>query len=220
MNLPFTLVVPTEVEAGYLREHKPVICGVGSTMARRCVDDLIDEIDKGSVATRGVVLAGFGGGLSDTLAVGDTVIPCVVTHAGDELRCGHRLVEAGRSLVTVDAVITDPAEKRSLGESSDAEVADMEGYEFARWCTEYGLEWVILRAISDGVDDALPEPIGDWVTPEGKTKVSAALTWAGIRPGRLAELTRLKARADKAGAALRAAVIRLAETWPPDASPD
>ncbi|MEO0588531.1 MAG: hypothetical protein AAF078_12935 [Planctomycetota bacterium] len=214
MALPFTVVTPTEVEAGYLRGlGDVVVSGVGEGAATRAVAALEGDVSA-------IVLAGFCGGLADGLAVADVVVPervideageAIVVDVGEGLSTGH-------TLVTVNAVVTQPADKRTLGARTGADAADMESVAFLRACAGRGMAGAVVRAVSDGVDDALPASIGDWVTPEGKSRVSAALGWAGVRPGRLAELTRLKARADRAGASLREAVIRLSETWPPDGS--
>ncbi|MEM1210116.1 MAG: hypothetical protein AAGI54_12695 [Planctomycetota bacterium] len=213
MSLPFHVIVPTEVEAGYLRGLDTIVCGVGGDAVQTAVQRL-------ATTPRPAVLAGFAGGLVDEMPVGSVVMPGELSCDGRPTVCAPSPASAEHRLITVDEVVTDAAGKRRLGETSGAHLADMEGHAFAEACEAAGRPWLVVRAVSDGVDHALPEPIGDWVTPEGRTRVSAAMKWAGFRPGRLAELSRLKARADKAGAALRAAVTRLAETWPPAASPD
>ncbi|MEM6757009.1 MAG: hypothetical protein AAF586_07575 [Planctomycetota bacterium] len=221
MELPFTLMVPTDVEAGYLKGLRPMKrCGVGESAGSEVVSYTNLDLDEDPTLPRCLVLAGFAGGLVDGLAVGDVVVPNHVQRPGHESRVVEHLACTGHGLVMAERVVTRSDAKRELHRQTGADVADMEGHCFAEWCEDADLDWLIVRAVSDAVDDALPEPIGDWVTPEGRTRVSAAMKWAGFRPGRLAELSRLKARADKAGAALRAAVIRLAETWPPAASPD
>jgi nucleoside phosphorylase len=227
-TLPLTLLVPTQAEAGYLKAlGEPTVCGVGGDAVRQAVEAIAsraaDRSASGSAAARRVVLAGFAGGLIAPIAVGDVMIPEEVVSAdaadGQPIRCGKRPA-TGRRLVSVNDVVTTAAGKRALGDRSRADIADMEGHAFAAACVAHRLDWLIVRAVSDEVSDDLPEPIGRWVSPDGRTQVAAALAWAGLRPARYRQLQGLKARADLAGAALAKAVAHVAERWPDSARCD
>src|SRR5205814_10328916 len=103
------------------------VSGVGRKRAREAAERLIDS------RPALVVAAGFCGALKPSLRVGD-------------------IVESPR-IVTADHLVSDPAEKRRLGESHDA--VDMESSAVAEVCAARGVPFLAVRAVSDCVDTAL-----------------------------------------------------------------
>ena len=112
-----------------------------------------------------VLSAGFSGALRAGQRVGDLVLATeVVDHHGTSwattwpgaLPSGNwrPSMERGR-ILTMPALIADPAMKKSLGERFDALAVDMESATLARLCHKHNLPFGCLRAISDDLDTPL-----------------------------------------------------------------
>jgi adenosylhomocysteine nucleosidase len=101
-----------------------------------------------------VIAAGFAGGLKPELKIGDIVWATeVVDLAGGRWRTSWPPEPAthfhcGR-LLTVDTLIADSARKFALGSAHSALAVDMESAVVARLCTEAGMPFACVRAISD-----------------------------------------------------------------------
>ena len=122
-----------------------------------------------------LICVGFGGALSPCLKAGDIVL-ChqlrCLTHAPDPpLLADARLLQATDSArggmkgqaqivvgggITADRLITEPKEKKALGESFASIVVDMESYWVARLAKDKGLPFFAIRAISDEMTFPLP----------------------------------------------------------------
>lgn len=103
------------------------VSGVGRARARRATELLCDS------RPEFVIAAGFCGALVSSLRVGDIV--------------------RSPQILTVDHLVTDPAEKCQLGESHDA--VDMESAAVEAVCARSGVPFLAVRAVSDTVDTAL-----------------------------------------------------------------
>lgn len=103
------------------------VSGVGRARARRAAEFLC------AARPELVVAAGFCGALVPSLRVGDVV--------------------KSPRILTVDHLVTDPAEKCRLGESHDA--VDMESAAVVAACAENRVRSLAVRAVSDTVDTAL-----------------------------------------------------------------
>ena len=68
--------------------------------------------------------------------------------------------------LTSDRVICQAAEKRLLGKLFVADVVDMEGFAILEYLQQFEVEVAILRVISDGCDDDLPD-LNSAISPEG-----------------------------------------------------
>jgi adenosylhomocysteine nucleosidase len=79
------------------------------------------------------IAAGFCGALVPALRIGDVV--------------------TSPRIITVDHLVTDPAEKRKLGQSHDA--VDMESAAIADVCAARGVPFRAVRTVSDTVDTVL-----------------------------------------------------------------
>jgi adenosylhomocysteine nucleosidase len=106
------------------------ISGIGQVRARRTTEQVLKES-----TPRLVIAAGFCGALIATLKVGD-------------------IVRSPR-IVTVDRLICDPAEKRRLAETHDADAVDMESAAIEELCSARGIPFQAIRAVSDTTDATL-----------------------------------------------------------------
>ena len=156
-----------------------------------------------------VISAGFSGGLSPALKVGDLVLATeladveghtwTATWPGD-LPSGtwNPPVTRGRVLTTT-GLVDDPEQKRRLGEEYQAIAVDMESAVAARFCRQRGIPYGCLRSISDDWNTPL-SPAVAWLAPDGRVswwRLLAALIRSPRLMGelwRLAKQTRTAAR--------------------------
>jgi adenosylhomocysteine nucleosidase len=152
--------------AGKLAGKEVVIVesGVGAQAAARATTEAIKFYQP-----RWVVSAGFAGGLNETLRRGHILMADEVANlSGRLLPVGRKLdaqwlaaakgLHAGR-LLTVDAIIRQPAERRRLAAEHGVVACDMETFGVAEGCQQAGAKLLSVRIISDAVDDELPPEI-------------------------------------------------------------
>lgn len=126
-----------------------------------------------------VINVGFAGAIRSGLKIGDVVICRSCGIAGDPevssrmaantvksdehlLQAVRRLKDYDRKLMegdclTVPWIVTESAEKRKLGRSSDADVVDVEGYWFAEAADRQRLPFVAIKSISDTLEEEIPD---------------------------------------------------------------
>jgi adenosylhomocysteine nucleosidase len=167
-----------------------------------------------------VVGAGVAGALTPQLASGDVVVGRWVRDqdgeapASDEtwlaraLRLGARAAVA----VTVDRIVTRPSERlalaRDLPVDSVASV-DMESAAWTRTAERRHTRCLILRAISDGSSEALPDYLSECLDAEGGLSRRRVASRALARPGSLRSLLRLRRQARAAAEGLSKFLERL-----------
>jgi adenosylhomocysteine nucleosidase len=152
--------------AGKLAGREVVIVegGVGQKAAGRATVESIKFYQP-----KWVLSAGFAGGLNESLRRGHIVMADeVVNSAGEKISIDLRLdreslaatkgLHVGR-LLSVDAIIREPSERRQLAEKHAAIACDMETFAVAAACQKQGVPFLAIRIISDGVDDELPPEI-------------------------------------------------------------
>jgi nucleoside phosphorylase len=114
-----------------------------------------------------------------------------LTHVEDVPRIGRVIDEHGHAwetgetgvtLIGVDRVVSTPADKRALAESTAASIVDMESHGFIAACERRGFAWAVVRGVSDTPEETLPEEVLRWVTPRGDTRVGAAVLDMVKRP--------------------------------------
>ncbi|MDJ0733370.1 MAG: phosphorylase [Nostocaceae cyanobacterium] len=123
-----------------------------------------------------VLVMGLCGGLNPRYPVGEIVLYENCVKGKNLQKCHQTLITElsfrlpGRvSLVrglTSDRVICQAAQKRRLGEEFAADVVDMEGFAILEYFQQLGIGVAILRVVSDGCDDDLPE-LNSAISPEG-----------------------------------------------------
>lgn len=126
---------------------------------------------------------GYCGGCDPSLAAGDLVAASAVADArtADRIECdsglvarAHRMIAEhklrGRSgsIVTIDELIPSPHEKAFIGTKYEAVALDMESVSVAAACRAAGVPLLIVRAVLDPLDHALPD-FGDALDESGHT---------------------------------------------------
>jgi adenosylhomocysteine nucleosidase len=163
----------------HIRTH---VSGIGRVRARKAVEQLVRQAPR----PRLVIAAGFCGALAPGLTVGDVV--------------------TSPRIVTVDHLVSDPAEKRRLGEEHDADAVDMESAAVEEVCAAASVPFLAVRAVSDTVDTALSPALvkllsGGQVSP---LKAAAALA---RQPSLLGEFRRLARDTKRAAKKLAEALV-------------
>ena len=152
----------------------------------------------------GLVSFGLAAGLAPELRPGDLVLAeAVVLPDGRRLptdpawrcRCAAALAEAGMaphagSIAGTDRLLATRAAKRALFEATGALAADMESHAVAELASAAGMPFIVVRAISDGADQALPAAAIRFLGADGRIRPSA-LIGVIARPAALAALVRL-----------------------------
>lgn len=179
--------------------HSAVV-GIGARRAGESMRRLLAEHRPDRV-----LLVGFSGALTPDLAVGEVVGGQSVVHVDGRTwqLAGPKTQRCG-PLLCVDDVVDDPAKKSEIGRRFNALAVDMESTAVAEVCQNAQIRLTILRAISDGVDDALPPDLAGLVHPDGRANLMGVITYLVRHPNRLPALLSL-------GRATRLAGERLAE---------
>lgn len=150
------------------------VSGIGRERARIATEHLMREPPLPGL----VIAAGFCGALTSSLRIGDVVT---------------------ERIVTVDRLVSDPAQKRRLAEAHQADAVDMESAAVAGVCAAKGVPFLAVRAVSDTVGTALSAELVRLLSG-GRVSAWKALRALVRRPAllgqfrRLARDTRLAAR--------------------------
>jgi nucleoside phosphorylase len=188
---------------GTLRGVRVVVAATGD--GKRNADLGIRRLVQKLEPTR-VLALGIAGAISDDLAVGDLLISSEVME-GDQTLAWPDLqwleeaeigvpYDLGR-LVTVDEILSTPASKRSLWGKTwrdQPAAADMESACFARVAIAYNLPYLVARAISDDVEEVLPDFLEDCRAQDGSLDRRQVMWKALWRPRSWLPLFRLQRR--------------------------
>jgi adenosylhomocysteine nucleosidase len=167
-----------------------------------------------------VISAGFVGGLDRRLRRGDILLPTEVADESGRLRPIEQKIDPatvpepqrihmGR-LLTADRVVRLPREKAELGQKHQALAVDMESLAVVEVCRARNVPVLIVRIVSDAVDDTLPADIERLVqqkTPAARW--GAALGAVVNRPGSLKDMLALKETALEATDRLARVLARI-----------
>jgi len=189
--------------------------GARPTRARAEAARLIAE---GAV---GLVSFGLAGGLSPALASGDLVLAdAVVLPDGERIatdlawrsRLSARIEIAGRAphqaaVAGSDRLLATVAAKRALFAATGALAVDMESHAVAEVAHAAGRPFLVLRAIADPADQALPRAATVALGPGGEVRLLAVVRALLDRPAELPALLRLGRQSRRALAALRRVVL-------------
>lgn len=167
-------------------------CGPGPLATRQCVQS--------SAITDGpIILAGLAGALREDIAKGSAYVATrVIDDAGHAWQPtgipeGNLPDPSGLTIISTLHTITTTQERRALAERSSADLVDLESAAFAEAASAAGRQWAIVRGVSDGLHDALPENIDEWVDEQGRTRTSAVIAAILRRPALVGEVRRLRA---------------------------
>ena len=184
---------------GRYRERGIVLfeSGLGTVRAAKAAHALID-----AYRPRLVVSSGFAGGLDPRLRRYDLVAAdSLINATGSEITLDPAALvpwltevpdlHCGRML-TLDRIVRLSEEKRQLGERHQALAVDMESFAVAEICRERNVPLLVVRAISDALDDELPPDIGHLLSRKTFAgQLGAAVGSVFRRPGAAKDLVKL-----------------------------
>ncbi len=116
------------------------------------------------------------------------------------------------TLLGVTDVVGDPAAKRALHDRTGAALVDMESHVFAAWAVGRGQRWGVIRAVSDGPAESLPEELPRWVDERGRAKASRIVMDLVTRPALIGVARRVGRRTSAALAAAGAELDRVLDS--------
>jgi adenosylhomocysteine nucleosidase len=175
---------------------------------------------------RVVISAGFCGGLQphlrrDAVVVADRILmPDGRTQLIDAAFRETLRLPTGcvGPWLTVERIVTRSAEKRALGERTGAWACEMESSAVADACAARSVSFLAVRAVSDTVDDDLPddlEPLMNARTTAGTLGAVVGTLWR--RPASIKDLLKLKEHALTAAEALAKFLADVIAQLPEDA---
>lgn len=194
------LVVPLEFERRALLDTavsqacEIVCCGPGASRVGRWVASC------GS-PEQPLILVGLAGSLRADIATGTAYwVAKVIDDDGHEWKPTFQArddeTSGGRDLtiVSTQQAVTESAAKRTLAQRTGADLVDMESAAFAAAASQSQRPWAVVRGVSDGVEDSLPDDIEDWIDERGRTKTAAVISAIVRRPALLGAVRRLRAQ--------------------------
>ncbi len=166
-----------------------------------------------TVRPKALIGAGVAGGLTEGLSVLDVVASARVRQETEEapgpdpalLERASRAGARGGSLITVAAPAVSLATRRRLASwlaAGESGAVDMESAAWARAAAGRGTPYIVLRAISDTMDEELPAFLPDCVGEDGGISRRAVAVRALLRPASWAALARMRRRVEDCGPAL------------------
>jgi adenosylhomocysteine nucleosidase len=173
-----------------------------------------------------IVSAGFAGGVSPGLSVGDVVL-CDEIRTIDGSTAGElpRNTEDGLFTIagdlqrvgclTVKEMASTSEDKRSLGNRFPVAVVDMESYWVAEIATQAGVQSVVVRCVLDPVERTLPPLVEHLIGSGAVARLLRSLAYVVTRPMFIPDLLRLARETAKAKKALARTLESIASTpWP------
>ena len=180
--------------------------GIGIDLATRAVGRMLDrsEVDH-------VVVVGIAGGIGPSVAIGDLVVPRVVTDFPE--RRSYTPAPLGDLEPSGEIVSSDeygyPPDTLAAFIDSGVVAVDMETVAVAAACEARGVPWSAVRAISDRADDdTVDSATLTMVNPDGSPKVGAALGYVLCHPGKVPGLVKLARDATAAATTAARAAAR------------
>jgi len=136
------------------------------------------------------IAAGFGGGLSPDLAVGEIVV--VENFSAPSLMEAVGGLPARRgTLITTRQVVETAEQKKDLARHTGAIVVDMETAAIQRLCGPRGILMLSIRAISDTAGQDLPVPAEVWFNMKTqRPRPGRLVSYLAAHPGRIAPFAR------------------------------
>lgn len=199
----------------------PVFAAGGS--AQRAADAARRMLTEGAEL---LVSLGLAGGLDPTLRPGDLVIGSAVVVASEAAcraetavdwrdRAATALRETTPCVIAPiagsDTPVATAAAKAALFAATRAVAVDMESHGVARAAGEAGRPVVVVRAIADPADRAIPWSAMAGMAPDGSLRPAAVLGRLLLRPWEVPALARLARDSRAAHAALGRVALRLAD---------
>jgi adenosylhomocysteine nucleosidase len=190
--------------------------GEGPRNARRMLRSWLEKR-----SARAVINVGFAGSLSPLLQIGDIVVAREVrsrtesfdASASPLFQVAARIQNARPGIaLTVDEIICEAKAKRRLAENfADGEVVwvDMESAAIASVCGSLNVPFLIVRSISDALDEDLPLDFNRCRTSNGRVSARKVIGSLLVRPRALKGLIELQRRSEKCAERLAAFITEL-----------
>jgi adenosylhomocysteine nucleosidase len=175
-----------------------LVCGgIGAEAARRAADAVI-----AIYAAKVVYSAGFAGALDPELKVGDIVQPRRVVNAGDGSSVDLRVnPNRGAGVLVSFGAVASSAQKAKLRESFGAQAVDMEASAVARAAEARGVEFAVVKVISDEFDFSFPS-MERFVDSNGRFLETRFAGFAAVRPWLWPQVWRLARNSNRASRSL------------------
>jgi adenosylhomocysteine nucleosidase len=182
-----------------------VCAGIGAEAARRATEAIIREVNPVRV-----ISVGFAGALDNSLQVGQVLQPRTVINAADGVRTE---VGSGEGVLVSSATVADQEQKIRFGETYGASAVDMEAAAVAQGARARGVEFAVLKAISDAADFSLPA-IEGFVADDGTFRSFRFGCHAALRPWLWGTTMALARNSSKASEALCGALASYLANYP------
>lgn len=198
--------------------YQAEFCGFPITLVQagvgKNVSEIIHQLSK-NFSIQFMISSGFAGSVNPLVGVGDLVIGKHVFSSlqeiseervciGSALPCDASAVELAVKIssidslkfhcgdvLSVDKIIRQSALKKHIGKQTSAIAVDMESFAIAERAHALGVPFIVVRAISDGVDEDME--IGEnMVTKGGGVNISATARYLINKPHRIPYLNRLR----------------------------
>ena len=202
------------------REPQPELelleTGEGIANAERSLEAWLERRN-----ARAVLSIGFAGALSAALQVGDLVVAKSVHGSNAEpdpelLATALGMDEEGAThpgvAVTSERILWQAAEKRAFaGRLAENEIGfvDMESTAIASVCLGRGVPFLIVRSITDLLDEDLPLDFNQCRDSEGRVNSSKVMKAALLKPGSINGLLELRKRSELCAERMAVFVRRL-----------
>jgi len=176
------------------------VCGgIGLPAAQKAAEAVVSAF-----CPEVLISVGFAGSLDHGCRVPEVLVPAKVIDArsGKEYRAANPTTES--TLLSVDS-IADSASKQELARLYGAQAVDMEAAAVGQVACKHGLEFRVVKAISEDVDFPLP-PLGRFLGEDGEFRTGAFVSHLTVRPWLWVPVWNLGRNTAQAAAALSAAL--------------
>jgi nucleoside phosphorylase len=170
-----------------------LVCGgIGAEAARRATEAVIREVNPARA-----ISVGFAGALDASLRVGHVLEPRTVINAADGVRTE---VGPGEGILVSSTTVAGKEQKARFGKAYGAIAVDMEAAAVAQGAQARGVEFGVLKAISDAADFNLPA-LDRFVAHDGSFHSVRFAGYVALRPwlwGTTIALARNSSKASRA----------------------
>jgi adenosylhomocysteine nucleosidase len=180
-----------------------LICGgIGPEAARRATEAVIQE-----VSPERVISVGFAGALDASMNVGDVFMPRTVINAADGVRSD---AGTGEGVLVSSSVVAGKDQKVRFAKAYGAILVDMEAAAVALGARARGIEFGVVKVISDRSDFDMPA-LDRFVAGDGTFKSARFAFHVALRPRLWGTAIALARNSSKASHALCAALMSYLE---------
>jgi adenosylhomocysteine nucleosidase len=171
-----------------------LICGgIGAAAARRAAEAAIAIYSPALICS-----AGFAGALDPALKIGDVLQPQRVVNASDGSTV---ILSQDKGVLVSFTSVAGPQQKAKLRDSFSAQAVDMEAAAVARAAEAHGIEFTVVKVISDEADFNFPS-MERFIDERGQFLEWKFGAFVAVRPWLWPSVARLARNSSKASQAL------------------